>query len=64
MLYCPVNQELYNKLLDEVLNLIPDDTIANPASVMTDSEKAAITAFTAHSDVRLVTSNLVSRQGE
>lgn len=42
------DRELYNKLLDEVLNLIPDDTIPNPVSVMTDFEKAAICAFAAH----------------
>lgn len=31
-----------------MLKLIPDDTIPNPASVMTDLEKAAIKTFTAH----------------
>lgn len=37
-----------NNLLDEVLNLIPDDIISNLASAMTDFEKSAIKAFTSH----------------
>lgn len=42
------DRELYNKLLDEVLNLIPDDTIHKPASITTHFEEAATDAVTAH----------------
>lgn len=42
------SQELYNELLDEVLNLFSDETTPNLASILTDFEKTEIKAFTAH----------------
>lgn len=42
------SQELYNELLDEVLNLFSDETTPNLASILTDFEKTVIKAFTAH----------------
>ncbi|KAK3889025.1 hypothetical protein Pcinc_006901, partial [Petrolisthes cinctipes] len=42
----PGKSELvYRKMLDKILDLIPIDTVPNPASVMTDFEKAAMKAF-------------------
>lgn len=41
-------QDLYSKLLDEMLNLIYDDIIPNPASIMTGSEKVVINVSATH----------------
>lgn len=42
------SQELYNELLDEVLNLFSDEITPNLASILTYFGKTVIKAFTAH----------------
>jgi len=39
------NEEIYNKMLYEVLQLIPPGLSCNPVTIMTDFEKAAMNAF-------------------